>query len=369
VRGVTELIRILHTMLASTLERLQNDGSPTDPANASRSGNFPRSMATNVMQRFPRAGPHVTPREYDHRLCLLRHAYPAIGLIALGCTTPQAFSLKETTLDARPFIVGAALQSVDAAGQFVTETPSGLPYPSITAAQAREQALAATRTFGPQIRPYLESNRGAPIDFSVLVAGRTFYGASVYEQTLPADFHPGFRKAAGPYYLVTLLDNGVPVLNVAVSAYNTDVEVSNGRITKMARRSGEDFRIVAVKSGEVPMTPERAAQIAAEFGGVRVARAPRYETPGLRRGIPQTGTWRVTLERAVRVREARAGGQELDVDELAIGKDGVPNGIVPALDTVPRERYLESLSGQWVEFQFRPDAAASFVPLTRAGRN
>ena len=319
-----------------------------------------------------RGGPHIpppTPAEREHSLVRLFFCRAgAVGIAALGCTPPQAPPTRETAIDARPFIVGAAIQAIDGSGQFVTEAPSGLPYPYITAGQAREQAVAAAKTFGPALRPYLERNHGGPIDFSTLVPGRTFYGASPYEQTLPADFHPGFRKAAGPYYLVILMEKGAPILNVAVSAYNTDVNVSDGRIGGFAPRHGEDFRIVAVKPGETPMTPERAAQIASTFARTRVAEAPHYEAPGLRQGIPQTGTWRVHLERAVRVREASAG-QELNVDEVSIGQSGVATRGVPATGSPPRDRYLETLSGQWVEFQFRADAPTSFVPLTRVGGN
>jgi hypothetical protein len=145
---------------------------------------------------------------------------------SLGCDSRQAPPpVPRGSVDARPYVTRALAAALEPGGRFEAETPPALPHAQITAAQARLIGAAAARTFGPGIRTYLEKRRGTPIDFAALEPGRAFYGHSPYEQSLPADVHPGFRKAAGPYYLVTLLEDGVPAMSVAVSAYNTDVRV------------------------------------------------------------------------------------------------------------------------------------------------
>ena len=160
------------------------------------------------------------------------------------------------------------------------------------------------------------------------------------------------------------------MLSVAVSVYNTDVEVTNGRITNMGTngRMGAEFHMEGLKPSKPFISPERAVQIASEFAGVRVASAPRYEMTRTRKGMPQLARWHMRLERPVRVRD-EAGGQEHEIDELVIDRDGYPTRAVPATTAVSPDRYLDGLSNQWAEFRPRASAADSLVRVLRVGRN
>jgi len=208
------------------------------------------------------------------------------------------------SLDARPFVTEEVSAALNRDGRFDTEVPNALPYPTITVGHARAIALAAARTFGPGLRKHIEEERARPIDFSSLQAGRVFYGHSAYEQILPADIPGGYRKAAGPFYLVTLTHRGRPAMSVVVSLYDTDVGVEHGEMRFLSLRHGADFflhGIPAARQHERPLSPERAAQVAAAETGARVAGIPQLQLLGIRLSQVETARWRIRLERKVRL--------------------------------------------------------------------
>jgi len=226
--------------------------------------------------------------------------------------------------DPRPYVTPAVAASIGSDRLFQLDTPTQLPAAQITPSEARDQALAASKTFGPMQRRYLERQRGAEINFFSLRVVRVFYAMPPYEQSLPSTVHRGVRKIAGPFYLVTLADGDVPALSVAVSAYNTDVRVENGSIRYTAVERGDEFRMqgIRVDVGDAqPVSPERAVQIASEFANALVVDVPELVLPSTQ-FVPQRGRWRIRLEKPVLVR-GLASQLEREVSEVFVGMDRV----------------------------------------------
>lgn len=253
--------------------------------------------------------------------------------LAIACDTDRAPpTALEKPIDVRTFVVGKAAESLDANGFFVLGVPaSGI----VTPERAAQLAIANVRMFGPTDRPYLERQFGAAIDFAALAADpRVYYAESPYEQELPSEFHPAFRKVIGPYYLVSLGLGGEPVLSVAVSAYNTDVDIVNG-LLRFPVRHGADFRVqgVSVSGGtSVPVSPEHAVRIVAELSDARVSAVPELILPG-RGFVPQYARWRIQLERPVTLRGEQTGrayvGSELYVGlrgQVSVAAEAQPPG-------------------------------------------
>jgi len=288
----------------------------------------------------------------------------AVNLV--GCDAQAPATATAQSLDARPFVTQEALAALNSDGQFETELPNGLPYPTINSGEAQRIAVAVANTFGPGLRAFLEGERGGPIDFAALQAGRVFYAHSAYEQNLPAELPMSYRKAAGPFYLVTLTNSGIPVVSVAVSTYNTDIGIDNEEIRFLSKRHGQDFVIHGIPSArqhEAPLSPERAVQVAAEKSGARVAGIPQLQLLGLRQGSPDDGYWRLRLDRKVQVLNP-ATGAEIQTDEVFVSRDG--DALRAERAALPPERYLDTDSKKWVEFRHKSDVPSSFAPFTLA---
>ena len=190
----------------------------------------------------------------------------------------------------------------------------------ISADEARTLATAFCRQAGHFYRYSLEERYGSSIDFSSLRADERVYFAETPYGAVPPDAHVSFRKLYGPYYLVTMTArNGDPVLSVAVSAYNTDLTLENGKV-KFPRDRGNDFFIVAYDKRTdltLPLLPEKAVG--------RVANAVRRRVNGVNlilrdvRMSPQTAMWRIGLEEAATV---RAGGKLVNATEIFVDPRG-----------------------------------------------
>jgi hypothetical protein len=292
-----------------------------------------------------------------------------ILLLALACTesvrTPTQL---ERPADVRAFVTPAVTASLNPEGFFVLPSRDG-DATRISAARAAELAATEVSTFEAFNRTYLESQRGTSIDFGALhVEPRVYYAESPYMQDLPADVHPALRKYAGPYYLVTLSDIAGPVLSVAVSSYNTDVAIENGRIM-LAPNHGGDFRVQATRVGNtagMPVSPEQAARIASEALHVRISAVPELILPP-NSFVPQYARWRLQLERAVPVRGARTG-RAINVQTVFIGLGGelsIPLDGVDAASTPPNFLTRRDPStGRDVPFHARPDMPLAFEPLS-----
>lgn len=295
------------------------------------------------------------------------------GLFALiACSErPVAPTELAKPTDARLFVTKEVARSLDRNGFFNLESPSATAS-HVDAARARELAKAVVGTYAQFNRTYLEKQRRAAIDFAKLrVDPRVYYAESPYEQDVPRDVHPSIRKHTGPYYLVTFSDQGDPILSVAVSAYNADVDIENGRVA-FPTFHGNDFRMQAVRAGDLtgmPVSPEHAARIAFQTLSARVAQTPRLVLPS-NDFVPQYARWRLGLERPVNVRGRT--GRSLTTSEVFVGLRGelsVPlreDGSSPAF-SVPRPDAAERdpLTGRTVMLRRRPNVPVDFEPISR----
>jgi hypothetical protein len=306
---------------------------------------------------------HTARRSFHGRL-----SCAALLLASSACTEAARAptQLTEPT-DARTFVTPELAASLDPRGFFVLPEMTGDPA-RITATRAAELAEKEVTTFEHFNRSYLESQRGAPIDFAALrVEPRIYFAESPYVQDIPADVHPAVRKYTGPYYLVTLSDLTGPVLSVAVSAYDTDVTIVNDRVM-LPPYHGGDFRVQAVRVSNgagLPVSPEHAARIAAQSLGAAISKTPELLLPNSNY-VPQYARWRLELDRAVSVRGTRTG-RVSSVQTVYVGLGGqlsIP--VDDASSSSDRPTALtrtDPLSGRAVPQHLRPATPIAFEPI------
>lgn len=253
---------------------------------------------------------------------------------ALACqevpTSPQ--------LDIKPYLTPEVRAQLNEKGQFIlpeVETSSSM----ITADRARALATAFCHQAGGFYRQGLEARFGGPIDFSNLQANDRVYFADTPYGAVPPDAHVAFRKLYGPYYLVTMKTlNGDPVLSIAVSAYNTDLVLENGRV-KFPRNRGNDFFMLAMnRNGDLtfPLAPENAlgqviTKLRARVKGVNlILRDARMS--------PQMAVWRIDLEDVTPVNVAQ---RKISTHEIFVDPRG---DLYVATTNEPHEVQMEYLS-------------------------
>ena len=253
------------------------------------------------------------------------HTVAALAVTVGGCgdvghqqvTAPMPTA--PTRIDAS-VVTGAAAAAVNDRGEFTLPAPDGDGRAVLSVGEAKARAEAWARQFGSFHRTRLESGHGAPIDFATLVAcPRAFFARSPYEP--PRADAPNYaRNLYGPRWLVSLCaSSGVPQVSLAIAAWSTDVELTDGRI-RFPRYHGNEFVSTAIPRGlEVPLAPERAARLAAEATGRRVAGVPELVLPPALY-VPQFARWRVALEAAASFRTDK-GGQVTASAELFVGPE------------------------------------------------
>lgn len=249
-------------------------------------------------------------------VCLQRRASVLVAALLLiaGCTdappVPQSKPPTSTSSsDLRPYVAGEAATNLVAGERFARV---GYPEPGpglISAQRAGELALADLRTFGPFVKRAWERDRGEAIDLNALRVHPAIHFARTPYGEFPTGYHPAFRTAYGPYYLVRLVDGaGRTVLVSAVSAYAVEVDVDGHGRLRLPVEHGNEFIVAAIPADSArwsPRTPEDAVRLAAGRTGVRVARTPELILVG-RPYHPYWAAWAVILERPVGVR-ARDG--------------------------------------------------------------
>jgi hypothetical protein len=212
--------------------------------------------------------------------------------------------------------------------------PTEIDGPLITREQAGEFAVAFVRKWG---RFYVEDwskERGSPVDPASLSPDpRIFYAETSFGR-VPDGFHPAFRRAYGPWYLVTLVQGGKPAVLVAVSAYNTDLRIDAHGLLVHPFFSGNDFHAVGIAArtgtlGVRPITPEQAVEAVGRRTGARTQQTPDLHLLG-KGQHPANAVWRLDLDRPVRVRVAGGARQ---VRALFAGPGGryyIPSAQQPA---------------------------------------
>lgn len=175
----------------------------------------------------------------------------------------------------------------------------------ISELQAKRLALAYLRTFGQSFKPWLDAGRGASLELASLVAHpRVQFAQSPYAKLPRDDVHPSYRRLFGPYYLVTLLDNGTPAVQIAVSALATEYAIGPTGLLMSPHFTGNDFfaRAVPVDGSAPPLSPEEAVELAATASGARVQAAPELVLVGSDYS-PAFAKWRLELETPVTVKD------------------------------------------------------------------
>jgi hypothetical protein len=244
------------------------------------------------------------------RACSLMTFLLVSALTIHGCRDGPRVAAPGRTPAISMRLTADAARALNADGTFVEDAPESPDGTSmISSAQAVRQAMAFVRSSGQTLYPTWQRQHGGGFDLATIAPdSRVYFGHTPYEGT-PRDLLPAMRRAYGPYFLVTLKAGAVPVVIVAVSAYNTDVSIlGDGRI-RLSTYHGADI----IANG-IPMdttqysfvSPEEAVARVTQATGAKAVEAPRLVLPGIRQ-MPVLPVWEVRLDREVVVREKGAG--------------------------------------------------------------
>jgi hypothetical protein len=253
-----------------------------------------------------------------------------------GCSEPGITDPTEPR-DIHPFVTDAVAGNLGPDGTFRYAAPTApSTEPIISAERARELAVSFALSFGPVLERQWQQQHGRSFDFRTLKAdSRVFFQPTPYA-LFPDGYHGAFRRMFGPYYIVRLSSDDRPRLTVAVSAYNTNVAIfPDGRLDRPVE-SGSDFferglpADTARRDEMGPMSPEAAVAYVSTLTGLRVSEVPEPVRMEWKWG-PLGGGWKLTLERAVRVR-ALSDGRTAEVRELYVGREGGRLLFIPATE-------------------------------------
>jgi hypothetical protein len=129
------------------------------------------------------------------------------------------------------------------------------------------------------------------------------------------------QKALGPFWLVRLCGpSGDPQARVAVSAYSTDLGVTNRGSVDFPAIGGGDFVPAGIPSNdayaELP-SAEAAVVLAADLTGKHVAAVPELIVPFFMEDNPWGARWHLRLDGPARV--TARGGHVLETSDIYIG--------------------------------------------------
>ena len=220
------------------------------------------------------------------------------------------------------FVTPDVARHFDASGLFVLPPHHDAGGQLLDEARAKEIARLWTRDYGPFMRGTLERDRGAPIVLSALmVCGRAYYAEPPWEV---AGHLPFVRRAFGPKWLVSFCaPDGSSHVSVAVSAHNTHLKIEKDAIVWPGLgggvHGGEFFAMGVPRGAEgLPVSPERAVEIAATMTGRRAATVPQLFLPTHDTGPPQAARWRVSLDLPATVVRS-ADGERVTTKEVFVG--------------------------------------------------
>lgn len=247
--------------------------------------------------------------------------------------------------DIGPYVTGEAAAALSGEGTFPYAGPTDdRGERMISPERAGELALGYVRAFGQFFHRSWERDAGRAIHLASLRADpRVFFAEAPYGRFPDGPFHPGYRKAYGPVYLVTLTDGRSPVLLIGVSAFNVDVGVDERGLAVTPPVGGNEFVSFGIPSDTnayVPLTPERAVERVAVRTGARISRTPALAQMSVAHH-PALALWRLELDRPVSVRTV-TGGREKLVGELFVNGRG--HYLIPA-DQQPQGDMQEFVIG------------------------
>jgi hypothetical protein len=292
--------------------------------------------------------------------------FAAVVLIVTACENAETRLASEPA--ARPsisqYLTGEAAHALLPNGELRLapgESPDGTPI--ITASRAIELANAYVRTYGYSFKPMWERQRGGRINLATIAAAPRAYFAQTPYGPFPEGFHPAFKRWYGPWYHITLTSGGLPVVQMAVSAYLTDYKVDETGRLVLPILSGNDFVHIGISSesdGFAPLGPEEAVARVAEASGARIDRAPEL----VRRGgfsSPLFAAWQLGLDRSASL-GVTPNGRETRV--LFVGLMGRRNFLVAAPDQPAFDRDV----GRRVSNRGEPLTVDHFQVAVRSGR-
>jgi len=239
----------------------------------------------------------------------------------VACTgagsTPSSFdSIRADT----SWVTSEVTKSLTSAGQFPLGRPPAGGVAQVTEAQARRLGTAWIRNFFPWVQGNLEADRGAKIDREKLtVCPRVYYAESPFELVDDVEDAGVARRVHGPWWAVQLCVDRVPQVLLGIAGYATNLWIEGGHI-RMPRQSGTEFvwRGIPSTLPEWPISPERAAHLAAAATGLRVSGVPRLVLPYFRDGAVFIARWEVPLEHAVHMTSA-TNSAGIDEPRLFVG--------------------------------------------------
>lgn len=280
-----------------------------------------------------------------------------LSVADIGCdhdpTIPIPEPARQEVLNA---LTPEAAAALDADGRFQLAPPRSTGRPQVSEQRAADLAVALARFNLILDGGRYREQRGGPISFERLFScQRPLYAEAPFDRlvidTVEKPAHP-LQKGTGPFWLVKLCGPDGPELNVAVSAYSTELSITPaGRVEFPAIGGGDFFAqgIPALRSHDDLPSAEAAAVLAATVSNRRVAMVPTLILPFFRDGAPTDARWRLLLDGLVRMRTATGG--VLETRELYVSRIREGNG-----------------SRFWVADATQPDfKEVVFVPLTFVG--
>jgi hypothetical protein len=280
----------------------------------------------------------------------IAHSVAVAAIVALsgacsdrGASAPQAPAGRESL---EHYLSGTALNQLHGDGTLrIANVPTQGTRPQISETRAREIATAFIATHLRGLRRTLENDRGAPIDVnSVVLCPRVYYAETPLDE-VPNDVPDVYHRLYGPWWLTSLCTpGGEPVVALGISAYSTELEISEGKLI-YPNVAGGEFRWVGIRPGEdnlLPIPPESAVRRAAGIANRRVASIPRLVLRPLQ--YPQLAQWHLTLDSEADFR-LREGGASARARELFVGAEAYSK---------PKIRIAVADQPNAVEFEWRP---------------
>jgi hypothetical protein len=196
-------------------------------------------------------------------------------------------------------LTGVAAQSLDATGHFILPLHGADSTGEISVDRARRIATAYLSTLS-SVKDMLDGDRGAPIHWGLLTpCPRAYYVESAYSD-VPTDAPMVIQKQARSQWLVGFCYGTTEEMVVAISAYATDVTLSDDGSRITAPGVGNFLPMGVPVGAEVPMSPEATAIATAAASRRRVAEVPQLVMRSIP-AAPVIAVWRVGLESDVTV--------------------------------------------------------------------
>jgi hypothetical protein len=238
-----------------------------------------------------------------------------IGSAIAGGCSKESPAIMDPRVESE-WVAGRAAAALDDRGHF--RFPSDAPeVGQVDASRADALGDAFEQTFGSfLVGTYDQDRGGSPIDIDGLTGcGRTYLAISPYAD-LPAGSPANVTRFVGTQWMVSLCNGPLPVISVAVSVYASDVQLQQRIIA--SQPAPNDFSDAAIPvGGSIPISPERAVQIAALATGRRITEVPELVLPSTPHA-PQLARWRLILDRPVMVRGLQSGKLRAS-SELLVG--------------------------------------------------